>query len=518
MKKIFLSTIVLAALTLGANLYAQQVNTLYFLENAPQRHLINPAFQPVSRVYVGFTPLSYMSISLGNNAFALSDLIYKKNGQYVTALYPGESGRLNKRLRNDLLIRADADLSLLNFGFRIRKNGYFHFSVTERLQTSFGVTKGLYEVFYTELADANGRVVDLSKFSNRATLYTEFAAGYGHRINEKWAVGGKLKILLGHGYMAMDVDSTSFTMHPDHLHAGMKGMVYSAIPFSANVPEVMSPEDLKSIGKYFDFSNILSGLKPAGIGAAVDLGATYKPIPQLQVAFSVTDLGFIRWNNIQRFEATAESTHLGSFVSYTEITDKDAANYKATENTIVDTIANFLSSFILDELHLEQKSAKKVTSMVNAKMHIGVDANFWKNRVGVGLYSCTTFRGNKVSEELTLGAAIRPVNWFNFALSYSFINGRWNSLGCGLSMMPYDGVHILLMTDYIPFTYASLKDKKTNILFPYRMRQLNLALGFSIVVGTNPKKEKVTAPDLETKPEEGTKTEDETKTETESKE
>lgn len=36
-----------AIMAIGAN--AQQVTTLYFLENAPMRHTINPAFQPVSQ-------------------------------------------------------------------------------------------------------------------------------------------------------------------------------------------------------------------------------------------------------------------------------------------------------------------------------------------------------------------------------------------------------------------------------------------------------------------------------------
>ena len=40
----------LATFALSAN--AQQVTTLYFLENAPMRHTINPAFQPVSNGYL----------------------------------------------------------------------------------------------------------------------------------------------------------------------------------------------------------------------------------------------------------------------------------------------------------------------------------------------------------------------------------------------------------------------------------------------------------------------------------
>ena len=43
---------------------AQQVNTVYFLENAPMRHTFNPAFQPVSNGFINFTPLGWMTFSV----------------------------------------------------------------------------------------------------------------------------------------------------------------------------------------------------------------------------------------------------------------------------------------------------------------------------------------------------------------------------------------------------------------------------------------------------------------------
>ena len=90
--------ILAAALIAATCLSAQQVNTLYFLESAPMRHIINPAFQPVSRVYFGITPLSYTGINVTNNV-AMSDFIFKNNeGKTVTAFYPGEAERLKKTL------------------------------------------------------------------------------------------------------------------------------------------------------------------------------------------------------------------------------------------------------------------------------------------------------------------------------------------------------------------------------------------------------------------------------------
>ena len=57
MKNVFRKWMVVALLAGAVSIQAQQVTTLYFLENAPMRHIVNPAFQPVSNGYINFTPL-----------------------------------------------------------------------------------------------------------------------------------------------------------------------------------------------------------------------------------------------------------------------------------------------------------------------------------------------------------------------------------------------------------------------------------------------------------------------------
>ena len=49
MKNVSKSVLVALFATLSMAASAQQVNTVYFLENAPMRHTFNPAFQPVSQ-------------------------------------------------------------------------------------------------------------------------------------------------------------------------------------------------------------------------------------------------------------------------------------------------------------------------------------------------------------------------------------------------------------------------------------------------------------------------------------
>ena len=104
MKQLFRSTALAIALLVGSTIVsAQEVNTLYFLENAPMRSQFNPALMPVSSGYIVFTPLGYTSMWIGNNALAMHDLVYTKNGQTITALNQGETEKFLKKFHNNNL-------------------------------------------------------------------------------------------------------------------------------------------------------------------------------------------------------------------------------------------------------------------------------------------------------------------------------------------------------------------------------------------------------------------------------
>ena len=119
---------------------AQQVTTLYFLENAPMRHTINPAFQPVSNGYLNFTPLGWSSYSLGNNTYTLSDFFLKdplNTGKTITILHP-DAGAQRTQFINSIpamtLTNSEITLGFLNFGFRVKDNGFMTFGFNERIE------------------------------------------------------------------------------------------------------------------------------------------------------------------------------------------------------------------------------------------------------------------------------------------------------------------------------------------------------------------------------------------------
>ena len=123
---------VIALLAAATEVSAQEVGTLYFLENAPMRHIVNPAFQPVSNGYVNFTPLGYMSMHIGNNSLTMSDLLYldPTTGKTITPLHPnGDRQALIKSFRKSTLIDGELTCNLLGFGFRYKEKGYININI-----------------------------------------------------------------------------------------------------------------------------------------------------------------------------------------------------------------------------------------------------------------------------------------------------------------------------------------------------------------------------------------------------
>ena len=133
-----------ALFTLGVS--AQQVTTVYFLENAPMRHTINPAFQPYSNGFINFSPLGWSSFSLGNNSLTVSDIFFTDptTGRTITPLHPNANKQaFLKTLRSMTLSNTEMSLGLINMGFRIKEKGYLTIGINERIISAGTMPKSL---------------------------------------------------------------------------------------------------------------------------------------------------------------------------------------------------------------------------------------------------------------------------------------------------------------------------------------------------------------------------------------
>ena len=466
---------------------AQQVNTLYFLENAPMRHTINPAFQPVSKFYLTLPVVGYTSMWVGTNGWSMSDFIFKgPDGNTITPLHPDAPNNWLEGRPKTFAFDADLSTNILGFGFRIKENSYLHLNITERVMAKAHVSNSIFG-----LNDMGSGTVGPLSLGIDALAYTEYALGFSHKIKRQWTVGGKIKVLVGQINAQLNVDNLKLSTSLDSLHVTANGTLRAAAPLKWSSLPTNSSElvdyDLNEL-----FSN-LNGvptsqmiseiLKPAGMGVAFDLGFTYKPIEQLQISASVTDLGFMRWHRYASAGISVDTTFTGLDFNYG---DYGSVNHFDSDSLMSD-IQNNLTGYT-DAIEISDiEKDFPYLDMLTANLNVGIDANFWKNRVGVGVYSRTRFYNSHITEEVTLGAAFRPVNWFNLAASYSFINGKWSNIGAALSIAPYDGLMLTLATDYIPTSYAKAALEETNVSLPYKTAGVNVMFGLAIVAGTNKK-------------------------------
>lgn len=500
MKQIFRSIAIAVALLTGITMSAQEVNTLYFLENAPMRTQFNPALMPVSSGYIIFSPLGYTSLWAGNNSLTMADVIYNKNGQTITALNAGETERFLSRLHRNTLVSVDMTTTILGFGARTKKGGYFHGGIFLRADVGVNIPKSLFKAFITpegiglDMRDG----LKISGLNANAQAYVEVAGGYTRPLNDQWTLGGKLKFLLGYANINMRVNELTLTpgANPgDKAQLDLKGTMNAATPGGID-PTGILPKNgegfFENIGDRV--SNMFSSIngnyaslaKPAGYGAAIDFGFTYKPIKYVQIAAAINDLGFIYWANGVNGTIGASTPFDG--VGTVEVRTKDG---KIDTESMGKQISDHMQGY-LDAIKAEGAGGG-YARMTRAHLNVSVDGMFWENRVGLGILSQTKLYNNKVYEELTLGGFFRPVNWFNLAVSYSLINGKGGTLGAALGFAPYDGIMMTLATDYIPCHYADMSQltnsSSKQYYLPYKSPGVNVAFGFAIVWGTNKKRD-----------------------------
>ena len=513
MKQFFRSLVIALALLMGGMyISAQEVNTLYFLENAPQRSMFNPALMPVSTGYLYFTPLGYTSMSLGNqgSGFApgltMSDLFYTKNGKTITAFNQGETDKFLKKLGNYDRFGLDMTTTLLAFGAATKKGGYFHAGIFLHGEASLGLSKRMA----TSLITPEGLTIDMTKgfdmggLALNAEFYTEIMGGYTRPINDKWTVGGKLKLLLGIANIRAQISQLSIAPTKEG-DASQPLKVDAAGDITASVPPVLDtklllPGPNEGLLDNFDkrLNNMMGALKqpsdyvkmlvPAGYGAAIDLGFTYKPIKYVQIAAAINDLGFMYWTNglTTGVEGHTQFEGFGQF-------ELKAENGKLNTDELGQKFNDNMQQLVNSLTPTNPQTKNFVRLSPRTRLNISVDGLFWENRVGLGLLSQTKFINDRVYEELTIGGFFRPVNWFNLAASYSILNGHGGNIGAALGFAPYDGIMLTLATDYVPLYYADAspitKSGKPQYYLPYKTPGLNVAFGFSIVWGTNKKRD-----------------------------
>lgn len=454
-------------LLLVQSVTAQQVNTLYFLENVPIRHQFNPAIQPLSGFYLSLPVIGGFQFNAGNNSFTASSLNLSKTDLYNSL----------KPITN---VNVAADINLFGFGFRARNN-YFNFTLTSKNNVNLALPKDLLHLgIIGNVRTVNGvpqlenNIFDLSGFGLSATSYIEAALGYSRNLNEKWTAGIKLKYLHG-------------------LAGGKAG--FDTFGYVAGINEWTLDLDAKANYAIPDMNtfSVNQLLQPIGVGGAADLGVTFRPNDKLIFGAAVTDLGMINWNKSPlNYRATVNF----KLLSITGFTLDELINGVGSNS-----ITNGIQKDLIDSLHLSNTTVAFSTPLT-PRINLSGEYGFMNNTVSLGLLSTTAFYHNSVQFGLTPSLNLHPANWLNLALSYSVFNGRAANIGLGMGLRI--GIfNTFVSADYVPLNFASLNapvslvpaslpglPSVTLSRVPAKTDRLNFAVGFNIVFGNKQDKDR----------------------------
>jgi outer membrane protein OmpA-like peptidoglycan-associated protein len=444
------------------------------MENVPVRNNLNPAFQPLSNFYLGFPVLGYTQFSMGNNSIVLKDAVYNDaNGNPISFLHKnGDKAGFYNKLKPIININADFQVNLLEFGFRSGSTSYWNFSLKEKAEGQIGIPSDIMKFTLFGTPDLDQNIFNFRSLSAYSTVYTEAGIGYSKIINDKWSVGGKLKLLFGTANVSMFNENLTLSANVEEWNLTGNGTINYSSPIDLNGNSIQdfSPALPVSISDYF---------KPSGFGAGFDLGFTYKPTDKITLSAALNDVGMIRWNkNLKNIGYKVDFKYTGL--------DSIDLNNESYLNTIADTLYRAFQNSFVDSVEVPSKA---YNSYISPKINIGFEYNLLNNKLSLGLLSRTFIQNKTPFQEFTASINGRPVNWFNMSLSYSILNGKMSNVGAGIGLRT-GFMHWFVAADYIPLYYTKLPLNKLsddfpayNALIPENTKGINLAFGVNIVLG-----------------------------------
>lgn len=465
MKKHIIYILLFLAAVTYAN--AQTLKSSYFLEGSFYRHQLNPAFGN-ERSYFGFPALGNTNIGVESN-LGLSTFIYPSpDPQYdlTTFLDPQiSSTEFLGNLKKNNKLGVDLNMQILSIGFKAGK-GYATIDLGLRTQTATTLPKDLFAFIKNGMNPEGITNYELDNFGVNSTTFAELAVGFSRNIiNDKIRIGAKAKVLVGAAYANINYKNMSVSLSGDQWNIKANGYADMSVPMLS-----FKTEEKNGRQQVVGF-NTDGSIAPAGLGFAVDLGATYEVIEDLEVSLAVLDLGFIKWNNVSKAKADSEYT----FDGFNEIAvnEDDTGNY---DKNNIDTQIENLTDDLKDAFLIYAEEGKtNINRTLAATLNIGANYKmpFYKG-LSFGFLSSTRIAGKLSTSEGRFYANIAPAKWFDASVNYA-ISSYGSSFGWIVNFHPA-GFNLFLGSDSQIF-------KVSPQFIPVNRVNANICLGINFPIG-----------------------------------
>jgi len=443
-----------------------QQNTLYFMTGMPHASLhANPAYQPHCKVFVGLPimPLPTMDLSIGFTGWSSKDMFYPVNGTIRDSSL-NIAGMIDKAA-NKNYINLGVNMDIINFGFRTEGKMYWTFGIRQRVESHFGIPKGLFSLINSgnfDMASNTSRTLSFSGFGLNAMSFTETAIGASKEIQAGGSpliLGARIKYLRGNANINFKRSKLQIDTDPKFYDLTLRADY--EIRMSAPVDVYESNGMIDSVLEKDKIDANKDFLNAGNHGLGLDLGAVYKFDSKTTFSAAIQDLGFIKWKtNATVLKCKGDFIFPGVEVA---LVDRDTSK----DNSLLDSIKKEFQFVKTNEAY---KTGLYTQINLAASYQI-------LEKILLGALIRTVVYDRKPHPSLTLSANFKPFKWLHASLSYSIINRSFSNLGYAL------------VIGNRGYQFYTAMDNFGAALFPKNARLFNYRMGFVMMFGCKEKQD-----------------------------
>ena len=446
------------AVVLSAGVSAQTtLNSSYFMEKMTKRNQLNPALKTENN-YVSIPSIGNLYLGINSN-LGLGTFLYPRDNKLVTFLHESVPADefLNKLTPNNT-IELDLGIDLISFGFWAW-GGQNTFNLALKSNTGAYLPREIFEFLKTGQEATGVTRYDMSNITATTSNYLELALGHARDITDKLSAGAKIKVLIGAAHAEARIDRMDISMSQNEWTIKQAGHLQATSLLELTTdPETGEVTDYK-VGNNF-------GL--AGFGLGFDLGATYKLIDNLTLSAALTDIGFMRWNNLTRAETDPNKEF--RFSGFDNIGAQDDENGDNPFEQKADQLGDDLKALT----KFYQSDTQSVANSLRTTLRIGAEYAVLDNAISFGLLSTTRFVGYRTYAEGMAAINFRPLSALHLTVNGS-VSNMGSSVGAILNICA-PGFNFFVGTDYFATQYSKQ-------FIPINHARANLSFGFNITFG-----------------------------------
>lgn len=458
--------------------FAQQALTLYNMDRVMQTQFVNPSVEVPYKFHLGgiLVPIAGqlpppIYFNYANNSFYWNHIYHQvENDTAFMVDLPLFMDKLKKTTH----MRFNTDIELINVGINL-ENMFLTVALTEKFKYGLSLPYDLFEFTLNGNMPymLEGKPHDFSGLGINFTHYRELAVGGSMKANDKFTVGGRIKVLFGLGNVNTNFNELSLYTDPDDysmtwttdmkiqasLPVYFDYMIYTndqgsldSLLFDINQASVEAFEDDPG-GSAIRY---LTNMRNLGLG--FDLGVSYKFSPEIDFYASITDFGFISWNtNAQNLISKGQYDYRGFQLELWE-------NEEEMEESIqefTDTLFNTFKPELVETGYV---------TWLPSSIYLGGKYKFHNLLHFTALYRGEFYRKSYM-QSLTFGVNSNLTHFLSAHLTYSIANNSMNNIGLGLTAR------------LGPVNWYIVTDSFTQALFPQKAKNLNIRMGCNIVFG-----------------------------------